>query len=330
MSFRGTKVLVAGGTGLIGIPLVELLLAEGATVRVASLDDPARAHPDVEFMSMNLLDMANCRLACRRMDTVFNLLGVKGSPKVTTTRPASFLVNTLYLELNMLEAARLEGVNRFVHASSIGVYHPSPLMREDDVWSTFPSKNDWYGGWAKRVGELQVDAYKTEYGWKDIVSVRPANCYGPWDNFDFENAMVVPSLIKRVVDGENPLRVWGDGRPVRDFIHARDVARAMLVVAEYMPPHPMNIGSGQGASIRQLVEAILGHLDDPPEVIYDTAMPAGDPVRVLDVTRLRSLGFEPAISLSDGVRETMDWYRERRASTANRYDVFAQAGESRP
>ena len=164
------------------------------------------------------------------MDIVFNLAGVKGSPAMANERPASFLVPTITFSYNMMEAARREGVERYLYTSSIGVYAPAEYFREDDVWKTFPSPHDRFAGWAKRMGELQAEAYKIEYGWDKISIVRPANVYGPYDNFDPANAMVIPSLIYRALDGEAPLTVWGDGTPIRDFIHARDVARGMMLM----------------------------------------------------------------------------------------------------
>jgi len=322
MQFKGKKVLVAGGTGMIGIPLVRLLLEQGAQVRISSLDSPERAHPDAEFLRRDLTDMDNCRDVCSGMDFVFNLLGVKASPALTRTKPGRFLYNTVMMEFTMLEAARLEGVSGYQLTSSVGVYAPAEVFVEDDVWSTFPSPNDWYSGWSKRVGELQVEAYRIEYGMRDLTIPRPANVYGPFDNFDSENAMVVPSLIKRALTSDGTLSVWGDGSAIRDFIFAEDVAAGMLRVAETAPDKPVNLGSGHGYSIRELVEAIAANMDNPPEIHWDTTKPTGDARRILDMDRARSLGFTPATSLTEGVRRTMEWYADNRDATSLRYDVY--------
>lgn len=321
--YQDRRVLVAGGTGLIGRPLVSRLIERGARVRVVSMDDPARAHPAAEFLRLNLLSFENCLRACDGMDFVFNLLGVKGSPAVTRTRPASFFVPTLTLDTNLMEASRQCRVRRFLFTSSIGVYGPAEVFREDDVWRTFPSENDRFAGWAKRMGELQAEAYRIEFGWQEIAVVRPANVYGPYDNFDLDNAMVVPSLVRRVLRGENPLRVWGDGSAVRDLIHADDVARGMLLALEHAPGRPINLGSGTGVSIRELVEVVCEHADIRPEVVWDTSKPSGDRTRVMDISRARAIGFEPRVSLSEGVKEVMAWYRENAGQVNTRYDVFA-------
>ncbi len=307
---------------MIGRPLVEMLIDAGARVRIVSLDDPARAHPDAEFRSLDLLLFRNCLDACDGVDYVFNLLGVKGSPAMAASRPASYFVPTLTLDTNLMEAARQCGVERFLFTSSLAVYPPAEIFHEDDVWTRFPSTNDWFPAWAKRMGELQGDAYRIEYGWDKIAIVRPANVYGPFDNFSLDNAMVVPSLIRRVVAGENPLRVWGDGHTRRDFVHATDVARGMLLVMESLPEKPVNLGSGVGVSIRELVETILKCVGCRPDVVWDTSKPTGDRSRVLDISRARASGYEPTISLEDGIRETVKWYRQNQKVADMRYDVF--------
>ncbi|HEY9857987.1 MAG TPA: NAD-dependent epimerase/dehydratase family protein, partial [Candidatus Obscuribacterales bacterium] len=295
---------------------------QGAFVRVASLDDPSRSHPEAEFMQINLMPFENCLKVCQGMDFVFNLLGVKGSPAVTTTKPASFFVPTVTLDTNLMEAARQAGVEGFLFTSSVAVYSPAEVFYEDDVWKTFPSPNDKFAGWAKRMGELQAEAYKIQYGWEKIAIVRPANVYGAYDNFDLENAMVVPSLIKRAVDGENPFIVWGDGSAERDFIHARDVARGMIIAAENADCQPINLGSGVGVSIKQLVETILNNLEHQPSIVWDTSKPKGDRKRIMDISRAKDIGFQPIISLEEGVKEVVSWYRENKDKVSKRYDVF--------
>ncbi|MDO8436450.1 MAG: NAD-dependent epimerase/dehydratase family protein, partial [bacterium] len=223
---------------------------------------------------------------------------------------------------NMMEAARQSGVKRYLYTSSVGVYSPAEIFKEDDVWKTFPSENDKFAGWAKRMGELQAEAYKIEYGWDKIAIVRPANVYGCYDNFDPNNAMVIPSLIKRALDGENPLLVWGDGSSIRDFIHAKDVAKGMLFVLEKGAKEPLNLGSGIGFTIKEIVEIIINNMEIKPEVIWDTSKPSGDKKRIMDISKARALGWEPKISLEQGIKEVMDWYGENKEITDKRYNVF--------
>ena len=322
--YENKNILVTGGTGLIGRPLVEMLIEIGANVTVVSLDDPSRAPQGVAFVQADLREFSTCMSICKGKEVVFNLAGIKGSPAMTIKRPASFFVPTITFNTNMMEAARRSGVERYLYTSSIGVYSPAEIFFEDDVWKTFPSPNDRFAGWAKRMGELQAEAYKIEYGWDKISIVRPANVYGPYDNFDPKNAMVIPSLIRRAMDGENPLTVWGDGSPIRDFIYAKDVAIGMMLAVEKGVNVPVNLGCGTGVAIRQAAEIVATIVPGGPiQVIWDTTKPKGDAKRILDMTRANELlGFIPQTSLSKGIRETINWYQDNRETADNRYNVF--------
>ncbi|MDP3724892.1 MAG: NAD-dependent epimerase/dehydratase family protein [Nanoarchaeota archaeon] len=322
--FRDKKVLVTGGTGLIGRPLVRMLVEGGANVRIVSLDDPERAHPQAEFLRLDLTKFDNCLKACEGQDIVFHLAGIKGSPKMAKEKPASFFVPTILFNTNMMEAARLSDAEWFLYTSTVGVYAPAEVFHEDDVWKTFPSENDKFAGWAKRMGELQAEAYRIQYGKNNISIIRPANVYGPYDNFDPENAMVIPSLIKRAMDGENPLVVWGDGTPIRDFIHAEDVARGMMLTVEKKFSKPINLGSGKGCSIKEIVSIIVENMERKPEIVWDTSKPSGDKKRLMDIERARSIGFEPNISIEEGIRGTMRWYAEHKEIIGKRYNVFRE------
>jgi len=256
------------------------------------------------------------------MDYVFNLLCIKGSPKTMVTKPASVFYPMLTFNTQLMEAAWRCKVNGFLFTSSIGVYEPAEVLRENDVWQTFPSPNDRFAGWVKRMGELQAEAYRIEHGWNNINIVRPSNVYGPYDNFDSNSAMVVPSLIKRMTRGENPFVVWGNGTAKRDFIHAEDVARGMILVTEKNPGVPVNLGSGIGTSIKKLVEIIRSNSPIKPNIVWDDSMPSGDKKRILDISRATNLGFRPQINLEDGIRDTYKWYSVNRDRVGNRYDVF--------
>lgn len=322
--YNGRKVLVTGGTGLIGIPLVKMLIEQGAHVRIASLDDSSRAHPEAEFCNVDLTNYDNCLKVCDGMDIVFHLAGIKGSPAMTMAKPASFFVPTILFNTNMMKAARMCGATKYLFTSTIGVYSPAEVFHEDDVWKTFPSKNDRFAGWAKRMGELQSEAYRIEYGWENIAIVRPANVYGPYDNFDPKNAMVIPSIIKRALDGENPLTIWGDGSAIRDFIHAKDVARGMMFVVEKGYSEPINLGSGTGVSIKEIVEIIVDNMENRPEIVWDTSKPSGDKKRLMDMSRAEALGFKPEVSINEGIKEVMQWYLENKDIVSKRYNVFTE------
>ena len=255
--FKNKKILVTGGTGMIGIYLInELLKYKPKKIISVSLDKNINLPKIVRYKKIDLRKFENCLSVTKNIDIVFHLAGVKGSPKMANEKPASFFVPTIMFNTNMMEAARQNKVKKFLYTSSVGVYAPAKIFKEEDVWTTFPSKNDFYAGWAKRMGELQVLAYQKQYNWKDIYVVRPANVYGRYDNFDPKNAMVIPSLIARAVNGENPLKVYGDGSAIRDFIHAKDVAKGMIYVMKKKYNKPINLGSGKKISIKNIAHQI--------------------------------------------------------------------------
>ncbi len=323
MGFYSSKnVLVTGGTGLIGRPLVEMLVKENANVKVVSLDKPSDISKKVKFENIDLRNFDNCLKVCENQDVVFNLVGVKGSPKMTMENPASFFIPTITFSINMMEAARQCNVERYLFTSSIGVYHPSDIFYEDDVWKSFPSENDRFAGWAKRMGELQAQAYEIQYNWNKISIVRPANVYGPYDNFDPENAMVIPSLINRALSGERPLKVWGDGSPIRDFIYSDDVAIGMMKVVEKGYNKPINLGSGKGVRIKEIAETIASLMSDECEIVWDTSKPSGDNKRLMCTERASSIGIESKVSLREGIKNTINWYINNKDDVNLRYNAF--------
>lgn len=307
-------MLVTGGTGTIGNALVRKLIASGARVTVAALDEPARARAlfgdEVRFVRADLTDPAVCRAVADGQEHVFNLVGIKGSVGIGVTRAASYFVPMLLFNTHMMDAAYRAGVERYLVVSSICAYPPSNLHCEDNVWNGLPRQNDRYAGIAKRVAEIQGETYLHEYDWQAVRIVRPANVYGPHDDFEPATAQVIPALIRRMLDGEDPVRVWGDGRVVRDFIYVDDVADGMLAAMERGPAcTPINLGSGQACTIREVAETIAAAMPTPPEICWDPTGPSGDPVRLMSTERARSLlGFEARTPLAEGIARTIGWY----------------------
>ncbi len=172
------------------------------------------------------------------------------------------------------------------------------------------------------MGEMQAEAYKIEKNWDKISIVRPANIYGPFDNFDPANAMVVPSLINRVMSGENPLVVWGDGSNIRDILHARDCADAMLMMMEKGINEPVNVGCGSGVSVKEVAEIVVKTIDPSIKIVWDTSKPTGDKKRIMDISRAKSHGWQPKISLEEGIKETVTWFRGNREKAEKRYNPF--------
>ena len=278
---------------MIGQALVELLYdTTPDNIMIADL-------PNVD-----LRDRKDCKAVCEDQDVVFHLAGIKGSPQRCMEAPATFSVPMIQFNANMVEASYNAGVEWFLYTSSVGVYHPAEVFVEDDVWKTFPSENDWYAGWAKRVGEMNVQAYMKQHDWNKCSIVRPANVYGPNDNFG-QYSMVIPSLIKKAHENE-VLEVWGDGSPVRDFVYSEDVARAMKFVVENKITEPVNIGSGTGTTIKEIADIIANYFEK--EIKWDTTKPMGDMKRIMSTDRLESYGFKLKYDLKEGIEKTIEWY----------------------
>jgi len=317
--FKNEKVLITGGAGMIGRELVDLLLAEGADVHVADLKHPEDMLEKVTFHNVDLRSYRDCLQVCEGMDYVFNLVGIKCSPRVCIEEPANIMGPMMQFNTNMLEAAMKNNVKWYLYTSTVGVYQPAEVLKEDDVWKTQPSKNDWFGGWAKRMGELQCQAYQKQYGEGKCSIVRPANVYGPYDNFDLSSAMVIPSLIRKAFSND-VLKVWGDGSSIRDFIHARDVAEGMLYVVKNKITEPVNLGSGDEITIKRIAKTIATKAN--VKIEWQVDKPTGDPRRVFDMSRAHSYGFYPKISIEQGVSETIDWYLKNKKFADAGKDVF--------
>lgn len=306
--FKGTNCLVTGGTGLIGRQVADLLCDAGANVLSVSLDN-LEPNPKATYLRGNLCDFDLCRYATKKMDYVFHVAGIKGSVAVTSTRPASFFVPLLMMNTNVLEACRLNGVRGIVYVSSIGAYPSRSTFDEDDS-PMDSAPMDYFPGWAKRMGELQIQAYRRQYGLDNFAVVRPCSVYGPGDNFDPATAMVIPSLMAKIKRGDDPVVVWGDGSSRRDFCYSSDVARGIILVVLHGTNVPfVNLGSGEATSIRELVETMLSFMFMPFNYKFDTSKPSGYPIRVMNITRAkRLLDWEPRVTLVDGLQRTWRWF----------------------
>ena len=319
--FKEQKVLVTGGSGMIGRQLVKKLLDKGAQVTIADLTDPIDLPDNVEFVKTDLRHFNNCLEICKGKDYIFHLAGVKGSPHMCMNQPVDFMVPMLQFNTNMTQAAFESDVKWYLFTSSVGVYSPSEIFYEESVWGSFPSPNDIYAGWAKRIGELQTETYNKQYGWDRVSIVRPANVYGPYDNFNPANAMVVPSLIRKAQENE-VLDVFGDGSQIRDFIHAEDVADGMIFAVENKITEPVNLGSGEGNSIKELVELVIKHSGRKIDVEWYTDIPIGDKKRLMSMNKMKKYGFKNQISLEEGIQKTTDWFLNNKDILDKRYNPF--------
>lgn len=319
-SFHSARVVVTGGTGLIGRQIVRILCEAGARVTIVSLDR-IQVHPEAEHVFGDLSDFSFCKSATAGMDFVCHVAGVKGSIEVTRSRPASFFVPLLMMNTNVLEACRVNGVRKVVYTSSIGAYPSAEVFREPKDLDEGPPM-DSFPGWAKRMAELQVRAYRLQYGLDNFAVVRPCNVYGPGDNFDPENAMVIPSLMARIRRKEDPVVVWGDGSAIRDFAYSGDVAAGVLLALVHgTGGRPVNLASGVGYTIRELVETLATVV--PFNHRFDASKPAGFPRRVMDISLARrTLGYAPAVTLAEGLRRTWEWYVDHADESEKKMNYF--------
>ena len=318
--WRSKKVLVAGGGGFLGSYLVEELVQEGAQVLVVDkmekgqLRNLTSLFDAIEFIQGDLLELGTCVKLTSGMDVVFNLAGkTSGIGYSVAHQGELFTVNAL-LSLNLLEAARRNGVPRLLVVSSSCVYpDDAPVPTPEIAVNTGAPEtaNEGYG-WAKRVAEMQAQYYAKEYH-MEIAVVRPFNPYGKRYRWEGEKSHVIPMLVKKICDGDDPVVVWGSGDQRRNFIHAGDTARIMMLITErHACADPVNIGFEDTISMRDLVETIMTTAGKRSKVVFDTTRPEGRMVKSADASKLKAItgGLFPMVSLDEGLREMIEWYEE--------------------
>ena len=288
---KNKSALVIGASGMVGTALMKVLGRSKTYFKIKGVD-----------IETDMTIKSNTEII-KDYDHIYHLAGKKGSPQTARERPADYLP-MLQFDANIIEAVGKYKPEWFLYTSSIGVYPPMEVYEEDKVWHEVPSENDKIPGYIKRMGELGCYAIRATYGYENISIVRPANIYGPNDNFG-KNSMVIPALIKKGHE-DDVINVWGDGSPTRDFIYCEDVARGMLHMVENKVNDTVNLGSGEGVKISDIANTIGRHFDK--EVKYDKSKPNGDMKRLMSMKRANDYGFKPTTSLDDGIQKTIDWY----------------------
>ena len=306
MKIKNKNVLVTGANGMVAYQLIKLLKKKNCNLTLTDLHDKSKFFSDEKYLAGDLRSRSFADFICKKQDIVFNLVGLKASPEECLKKPASHSITMNQFNSNIIESVFKNNVEWFLYTSSIGVYSPAECFVEDDVWKTSPSNNDWYGGWAKRMGELNVEASIIEYGRNNCSIVRPSNIYGKWDIFS-DKSTVIASLIKKGYHNDF-LEVWGDGTPIRDFIYSKDVARGMLHMVENEITEPVNLGSGEEVTIKEISKIIADYFSK--EIIWNTTKPMGDTKRLMSMEKAESYGFKPKVSLKNGILRTMKWYEE--------------------
>ena len=319
--FTKKKVIVTGGTGLIGRSVVNKLCDYEAEVTIIWLDK-INVDERAEHVFGDLTDFNFCKKVSKGKDYALHMSGIKGSVKVTIEKPASFFVPLIMMNTNFLEACRQNSIKKLVYTSSIGAYSSREIFKEEDSSFSEPPM-DMFPGWAKRMAELQIQAYKKQYNLKDNFIVRPCNVYGPGDNFDPENAMVIPTLMNRIYNKENPVVIWGDGSSIRDFAYAEDVAEGVILTIIHGTGSRdfLNLGSGVGYTIKQLVENLSIVQNFNYE--FDTSKNSGFPRRIMNIDNAKKIiGYQPKVTLKDGLKKTWDWYIKNKNENELRHNYF--------
>ncbi|MFZ6019677.1 MAG: GDP-L-fucose synthase family protein [Chloroflexota bacterium] len=308
--WQNRRVCVTGGAGFLGSFVTEKLRQRGANeIFIPRYPEYDLVQPqDVE----RLLDDA-------RPDVIIHLAAHVGGIGANRLHPAEFFYDNLMMGVQLMHQAWKRGVEKFVAIGTVCAYPkytPVPF-REDDLWNGYPEETNAPYGLAKKMLLVQAQAYRQQYGFNAIFLL-PVNLYGPRDNFDLESSHVIPALIRKCIEaqesGQETVEVWGDGSPTREFLYVEDAAEGILLATErYNGADPVNLGSGFEISIRDLAELIRRLTGFEGKLVWDTSKPNGQPRRALDISRAeRYFGFRAKTDFEEGLRRTIEWYRQNR------------------
>ncbi len=318
---ENAKILVAGGTGFLGVNLINRLLKTKCTIRATShTRTPVISDPRVTFVSADLTRMEDCRGAVEGMDYVFMCAANTSGAAVMALTPLAHVTPNVVMNAQLLEAAYFAKVKKFVFISSSAAYPPTAdrPVREDEMFGADPYEVYYSVGWMKRYAEILCKIYAQKIkNPMPVLVVRPSNIYGPYDKFDFARSHVTTALIRRVVERQKPLEVWGTGDDVRDLIYVDDFLDGLLAAVEKTEDYlAVNLASGKGHSVKQILQTILdvdGYHD--ADVRFDASKPSTIAIRMVDIGLASSLfGFQPKVDIKDGLARTVTWYRENRAT----------------
>ena len=312
--WQNRRVCLTGGAGFLGSFVTEKLRQRGANeIFIPRYSEYDLVQPqDVE----RLLDDA-------RPDVIIHLAAHVGGIGANRLHPAEFFYDNLMMGVQLMHQAWKRGVEKFVAIGTVCAYPkftPVPF-REDDLWNGYPEETNAPYGLAKKMLLVQAQAYRQQYGFNAIFLL-PVNLYGPRDNFDLESSHVIPALIRKCIEaqesGQETVEVWGDGSPTREFLYVEDAAEGILLAAErYNGADPVNLGSGFEISIRDLAELIRRLTGFEGKLVWDTSKPNGQPRRALDISRAeRYFGFRAKTDFEEGLRRTIEWYRQNRLAKA--------------
>jgi|ERR1051326_5217852 GDP-L-fucose synthase len=307
---KSDKIFVAGHSGMVGSALVRRLEGEGFT-NVLKCDRSQLDLTDESAVAKLFADSSP--------DVVVVAAAKVGGIKANTEYPVEFLLENLRVQNNVIRSAFEAGVRKLLFLGSSCIYPkfaPQPIPETALLTGPLEPTNEAYAI-AKIAGIKLCQAYAREYG-ATFISVMPTNLYGPNDSFDLETSHALPALLRKAheakIQNENKLIVWGTGKPRREFLHVDDLVSACLLLLEkYDSPEIINIGCGEDITIRELAELICDVVGFGGELMWDATKPDGTPRKLLDVTKIRALGWQPTISLRQGIAQTYEWFLANRA-----------------
>jgi GDP-L-fucose synthase len=308
--WQGKKVCVTGGAGFLGSYVLEKLKQRGAAEVFVPKIEEFNLVQQADIIKM--LDQA-------RPDIIIHLAASVGGIGANLLHPADFFYDNLMMGVQLIHESWKKGVEKFVAIGTICAYPkytPIPF-KEENLWDGYPEETNAPYGLAKKMLLVQSQAYRQQYGFNSIYLL-PVNMYGPRDNFNPSSSHVIPALVRRYIEakdaGLNEVVNWGDGSPTREFIYAEDAAEGILLAAEgYNGPDPVNLGSGNEISIKDLSEKIAKLTGFEGNLVWDTSKPNGQPRRMLDTQRAYDyFGFRAAMTFDEGLRRTIEWFRENR------------------
>lgn len=309
MDFKDKKILVTGGNGFLGKRVVQKLKEHGA--REENISTPRSSEIDLRKWD-------DCVRAVQGQNVVIHLAAVVGGIGANREHPGQFFYENLMMGVQLMEAARLAKIEKFVAVGTVCAYPkftPVPF-KEEDIWNGYPEETNAPYGLAKKMLLVQAQAYRAEYGFNAIYLL-PVNLYGPGDNFNPASSHVIPGLIRKISEAKKTnspsVDVWGTGSASREFLYVDDAAEAIVLATQkYEKPEPINLGSGMEISIKDLVDTISRLMDFQGDIHWDSSKPDGQPRRCLDVSRAqREFGFRAKTSLEDGLKETITWYESQ-------------------
>jgi GDP-L-fucose synthase len=304
---QDSKIYVAGHRGLVGAAVARALEQQGYRNQVL------RTHRELDLTDQAAVSTF---FEQERPDAVIMAAARVGGIHANNTRPAEFIRDNLLMQDNVIDAAHQAGVDKFVFLGSSCIYPklaPQPIKEDYLLTGALEPTNEWYAI-AKIAGLKMCQAYRRQYGF-NAISLMPTNLYGPGDNFDLQNSHVLPALIRRFHEaklrGDATLSIWGTGTPRREFLHVEDLADAVVYLLKtYDQEAIVNIGWGEDVTIRELAETVASVAGFQGELVFDTTKPDGTPRKLLDTSRLTSLGWKPKIKLRAGIEGVYEWFKQ--------------------